>query len=345
VTPPDDELGGKETVDPEADDDFDREEDGREEEAREAGYLWSFDRQEQELPEEYPAHMEILDDLEAEEILELDLTGRSDYILWAAAQSLEEQGRSPEAVDLLRRLAAGTGAHPALSYADIRLRLHDLLVERGDYEEALAVLDGLEREHPERKESCRERRAEAMVLSGRKDEGLRLFEAAASAIPDDPWVPLTAAWALVRVGDYDNAVPWMGRGERAARRLEDEQEARAAMAEVDRLRDEARARSARRALAGRPDTAVGAGFAERKQALLADLDAEEARLTRDPPRSDGDRQAAIDRLVELHRRASAAWDDAVERRQEEAIASLEELQWEVVELAERFGIRIPGTEE
>jgi tetratricopeptide (TPR) repeat protein len=276
--------------------------------------------------------MEILDDLEAEEILDLDLKERSDYILWAAAQSLEEQGRSPEAVDLLRRLAASTGGHPALSYPEIRLRLHDLLVERGDYEEALAVLDGLEREHPERKESCRERRAEAMVLSGRKDEGLRLFEAAASAIPDDPWVPLTAAWA-------------MGRGERAARRLEDEQEARAAMAEVDRLRDEARARSARRALAGRPDTAVGAGFAERKQALLADLDAEEARLTRDPPRSDGDRQAAIDRLVELHRRASAAWDDAVERRQEEAIASLEELQWEVVELAERFGIRIPGTEE
>jgi len=345
VTPPDEDLGDKETDVLEADDDFDREEDEGAEDAKEAGYLWSFDRQEHELPEEYPAHMEILDDLEAEEILELDLTGRSDYILWAAAQSLEEQGRSPEAIDLLRRLAASTGGHPALSYPEIRLRLHDLLVERGDYEEALAVLESVERDHPERKESCRERRAETMVLSGRKDEGLRLFEEAASAIPDDPWVPLTAAWALVRVGDYESATSWMGRGERAARRLEDEQEMRAAMAEVDRLRDEARARSARRVFAGRPEPAVGEGFAERKQALLADLDAEEARLTRDPPRSEEDRQSAIDRLVTLHRRASAAWDDAVERRQDEAIASLEELQWEVVELAERFGIRIPGTEE
>lgn len=312
---------------------------------REAGYLWSFERQEQELPEEYATHMEILDELETEEILELDLTGRSDYILWAAAQALEEQGRLEEAAGLLRRLAGSATQHPALSYPEIRLRLHDLLRERGDYEEALAVLEAVEREDPDRKETCRERRAEVLVLSGQAEEGLRLFERAAGAIPDDPWVPLTAAWALIRAGDYDNALSWIGRGERAARRLEDEQETRAAMAEVDRLKDEARVRSERRARVSVPEPAAGPGFAGKRQAILADLDAEEVRLTRDPPRSEESRQAALDRLVDLHRRASAAWDDAVERHDEEAIAALEDLQWEVVEVAERFGIRIPGTEE
>jgi tetratricopeptide (TPR) repeat protein len=311
----------------------------------EPGYLWTFERQERDLPEEYAEHMEILDELEAAEILDLDLSGRSDYILWAAAQSLGEQGRGEEAADLLRRLAASAAPHPALSYPEIRLRLHDLLRERGDYEEALAVLDALERDDPDRREACRERRAEVLVLSGRREEGLRHFEKAAGAIPDDPWIPLTAAWALIRAGDYEAALPWIGRGERAARRLEDEQEVRSAMAEVDRLRSEARARRERRARAAEPREAAGTGWAAVREAILADLDAEEVRLTRDPPRSEESRQEALGRLHELHRRASAAWDDAVERHDEQAIAALEDLQWEVVEVAERFGIRIPGTEE
>lgn len=357
MTPPDDELpedepedsGTEEGAAPEDDADMEddpgyEEEDGEGGEEVEAGYLWTFERQERELGEDYSAHMEILDEMEAGEILELDLARRSDYILWAAAQSLEEQGRTREAVDLLRRLAGSASPHPALSYPEIRLRLHDRLRERGDYQEALEVLDALERDEPGRKDACQERRAEVLVLAGRAEEGLRLFERVAGAIPDDPWVPLTAAWALIRSGDYDRAPSWIGRGERAARRLEDEQETRSAMAEVDRLKEESRARSDRLTSAGASDAAA-TGFVERRQAILAALDAEEVRLTRDPPLSEEGRQAALERLVELHRRASAAWDDAVERHEEEAIEALDDLRWEVVEVAERFGIRIPGTDE
>ena len=124
------------------------------------------------------------------------------------------------------------------------------------------------------------------------------------------------------------------------------------MAEVDRLRDEARARMQRRALAtpAEPEPSEAspvpsASWEERREAILADLDAEEVRLTREPPQGDGERETALARLTALHQRASSAWDDAVESKAEEAIAGLEDLQWDVVELAERFGLRIPGADD
>jgi hypothetical protein len=122
------------------------------------------------------------------------------------------------------------------------------------------------------------------------------------------------------------------------------------MAEVDRLRDEARERSDRRqrppqASPPTEGTQRDDGFEERRQAILAELDAEEIRLTRQPAHSPEEQSEALTRLIELHRRASSAWDDAVERREQTALAGLEDLQADVVALAERFGFRIPGTED
>jgi tetratricopeptide (TPR) repeat protein len=317
---------------------------------REPGYLWSFVDQEERLGGQYDRHMEILDEMEAGEILELDLERAGDYLVWAAAQSLEEQGRIGDAIDRMRRLHESRDPHAALSYPEIRMRLADLLRDRGDYAEALLLLDRVETEEAGRREACRERRAEILVLSGRVGEGLSLFEAAVRAVPDDPFVPLAAAWSLIRSGDYDGAQAWIDRGERAARRLEDETETRTATAEVDRLRDEARDRSARRERPPQDSPpAEGAqrddGFEGRRQAILAELDAEEIRLTRQPARSPEEQSEALARLIELHRRASSAWDDAVERGEQTALAGLEDLQADVVELAERFGFRIPGTED
>lgn len=356
-------------------------------EQREPGYLWTFSEQEERLPDEFARHMDILDEMEVGEVLDLDLERASDYIRWAAAQALDEQGWTSQALDVLRRIGASGGAHPALCYPEIRLRLHDLLRERGDYEEALAILERVEQDDPDRRDACRERRAEVLILTGRAEEGLQLFEKAVRAIPDDPWVPLSAAWALIRAGDYEGAEAWIARGERAARRLEDEEEIRGIDSETERLRNEARIRRERRdrraaqeqtgtaasaagavegTPGGEPDAGAGgddhsAGAAgpdgaggdaappsrpeEIREAILAGLDAEEVRLTRTPPRSDDDRRAAIERLGALHRQASAAWDDAVERHDEPAIAVLDDLQWEVVEVAERFGLRLPGVED
>jgi tetratricopeptide (TPR) repeat protein len=345
-TPPDDERDDLPHDDPGSEDhDHDHDlEDGHDDAEEglpaevEPGYRWTFAEQEERLAEEYPRHMQILDDLEAREILDLDLGRAGDYLLWAAAQSLEEQGWTGEALAILRRLDKGDAAHPALEYADIRLRLHDLLRERGEYGEALQVLERVERDAPERRDACRERHAEVLVLTGRKEEGLRMYEKVLRSVPDDPWPPLNAAWALIRAGDYDLALSWIGRGERAANRLEDEEEAQPALNEIERLRNEARIRRERR------QRATGEGPESLRQAILADLDAEEVRLTRQPPQDEPDRIAALQRLVELHRRASAAWDDAVERHDEAAISTFDDLQWEVVEVAERFGLRIPGTE-
>jgi tetratricopeptide (TPR) repeat protein len=401
VIPPDDDIDDEHGIDDEADDQDGDASDEKEPDEPETGYLWTFNEQEERLPDEFPTHMEILDEMEAGEILDLDLARAGDYLLWAAAQSLEEQGWTSQAIDLLKRIDAGTAAHEALSYPEIRLRLHDLLRERGDYEQALAILDRVERDDPDRKETCRERRAEVLVLTGRVEEGLRLFEAAVRDIPDDPWVPLAAAWALIRAGDYDGALSWIARGERAARRLEDEPEIRAIDSEVERLQTEARIRHERQlrlaaaadAAAKAAATAAAAPAAEgpastaphpvgsstgeaashaapgaaapdgpspavataaepaavapeaAREAVLAELDAEEVRLTRNPPRTEADREAAVTRLAALHRRASSAWDDAVERHDEQAIAIFDDLQWEVVEVAERFGLRIPGVED
>ena len=324
-------------------------------ETAEPGYLWTFGEQEERLGDEYERHMEILDDMEVGEILDLDLAREGDYVRWAAAQSLEEQGWTSQAIDVLRSIGRAGAPHPALSYPDIGLRLHDLLRERGDYAEALGVLEQVESADPNRRDACRERRAEVLILTGEVEEGLRLFEKAARSVPDEPWIPLTAAWALIRAGDYDAATGWIARGERAARRLEDEEELRAVDNEVERLQNEARIRSERkRREAGRPvappagEPGVvmgGAGGEDLRQSILAALDAEEVLLTRTPPRSEADRAAAIERLGALHKRASSAWDEAVERHQEELIARFDDLQWEVVEVAERFGLKLPGVED
>jgi tetratricopeptide (TPR) repeat protein len=336
VSPPDD-LDDERVDDP--DDDHDHDGDQADANEREPGYLWTFAEQEERLGREYERHMEILDEREAGEILDLDLSREDDYILWAAAQSLEEQGWTGEAIGLLRRLDGSPAPHRALSYAEIRLRLHDLLRERGDYGEALQLLERVERDEPERRDACRERRAEVLVLTGRKEEGLALYDRLLRAVPDDPWVPLGAAWALIRAGDYDLALSWIGRGERAANRLEEEEDAQRAITEIERLRNEARIRRERR------ERATGEGYEALRQEILAVLDAEEVRLTREPPRDDEAQKAAVERLAALHRRASEAWDDAVERHDEAAVSAFDDLQWEVVEVAERFGLRLPGTED
>ena len=339
--------------------------------AREPGYLWTFDEQEARLPDQFATHMDILDEMEAPEILDLDLGRADDYLLWAAAQSLEEQEWTSQAIDLLRRIDASKKTHPALCYPEIRLRLHDLLRERGDYEEALAILDRVERDDPERRETCRERRAEVLILTGRAREGLALFESAARAIPDDPWVPLAAAWALVRSGDYEGAPAWIKRAEHAARRLEDEEEIQSVDTEVERLQTEARIRSERQkrvaAAAAAAAAAPVAGPAEdaapaadpmpsapaprapadaetSRQEILGLLDAEEVRMTRTPPRTEQEKSAAVARLAALHHRASSGWDDAVERHDDQAIATFDDLQWEIVGVAERFGLKLPGVE-
>lgn len=338
-------------------------------EVPEPGYLWTFGEQEEKLGDDYERHMEILDEMEVGEILDLDLSKAGDYLRWAAAQSLEEQGWTSQAIDALRTIGRSGPPHPALSYPDIGLRLHDLLRERGDYEEALDVLEQVERDDPGRRDACRERRAEVLILTGEAEEGLGLFEKAVRAVPDDPWIPLAAAWALIRAGGYEEALGWIARGERAARRLEDEEELRAIDNEVERLRNEARIRSERKsreeeqaarrasaqAAAAAEGSAPGAGAAaaepaeapdeDLRQSILAALDREEVQMTRQPPKSDAERAAAVERLGALHRRASAAWDEAVERHQEEAIARFDDLQWEVVEVAERFGLKLPGVED
>lgn len=340
--------------------------------AREHGYLWTFDEQEARLPDQFAVHMDVLDEMEAPDILDLELARADDYLLWAAAQSLEEQEWISQAIDLLRRIDASKETHPALCYPEIRLRLHDLLRERGDYEEALAILDRVERDDPERRETCRERRAEVLILTGRAGEGLALFESAARAIPDDPWVPLAAAWALVRSGDYDGAPAWIKRAEHAARRLEDDEEIQSVDAEVERLQTEARIRSERQkrtaaaaaSAASAPAPAEGSGpadgpaaaegpaagerapvdFEAVRQEILGALDAEEVRLTRTPPRTDPEKTTAVERLAALHRRASSGWDDAVVRHDDPSIAAFDDLQWEIVGVAERFGLKIPGVE-
>lgn len=386
IPPDDDRTDEGPLADDEADDEGDDQGDEGPEQ-REPGYLLTFSEQEERLPDEFGQHMEILDEMEVGEVLDLNLDRASDYIRWAAAQALDEQGWTSQAVDVLRRIGGAGAPHPALCYPEILLRLHDLLRERGDYEEALAILERVERDDPDRRDACRERRAEVPILTGQVEEGLLLFEKAVRAIPDDPWVPLTAAWALIRAGDYDGSESWIARGERAARRLEDEEEIRMVDGEIERLRNEARIRRERRdrgvaqaravpppaaageqgatagdpAAADRPAAAAPAGAAgsdaavpgpaphaepgDIREAILAELDVEEVRLTRTPPRSDLDRKTALERLGALHRRASAAWDDAVERHDEPAIAALDDLQWEVVEVAERFGIKLPGVED
>jgi len=381
VIPPDDDLDGDdlEADEPEAGGDADadpgdeapEDDDPAEDETpagHEPGYLWTFDEQEERLPDQFAVHMDVLDEMEAPDILDLELARADDYLLWAAAQSLEEQEWIGQAIDLLRRIDASKQTHPALSYPEIRLRLHDLLRERGDYEEALAILDRVERDDPERRETCRERRAEVLILTGRAGEGLALFESAARAIPDDPWVPLAAAWALVRSGDYDGAPAWIKRAEHAARRLEDDEEIQSVDAEVERLQTEARIRSERQkrsaaaaatAVAapvpeppedsGSEETPAAAGralvdFEAVRQEILAALDAEEVRLTRTPPRTDPEKTTAVDSLAGLHRRASTGWDDAVVRHDDQAIAAFDDLQWEIVGVAERFGLKLPGVE-
>jgi tetratricopeptide (TPR) repeat protein len=321
----------------------------------EPGYAWDLDRQERDLPEEeYRAHLSILDEMEEEDLEALDLSRASDYILWAAAQAVEDLGRGDAALPLLRRLAGSSSPHPALSYPEILIHLADALKDRGEYEEALASLGRAEKEEPALADACRERRAEVFILQGRTEDGLRLFEMAARDAPDEPWTPLAAAWALLQRGDYERAMAWIDRGAKVTRRLDDDEEAREAATEIDRLREETAARLERRRRFGAPDEAggpaaaaagapsgVAGGLAERRQAILADLDAEEVRLVAQPPRDEGERTGAVARLGALYARASEAWDDAVESQDEALIAAFDNLCSDVAGLAERFGIPLP----
>ena len=310
------------------------------------GYAWDFARQERELPEEeFRAHMHLLDEVEEEELEALDLSAAGDYILWAAAQAFEDLDRYDEAIPLLKRLAASASRHPALDYPGILLMLGERLKERGDYDDAAQALDEAERLEPDLRPRCDEGRAEILVLRGRVKEGVDLFRRAARAFPDDPWVPLRAAWALLASGRYDDIPPWIERCEKALKNVTDEAEARQAAHEIDRLRAEAGARAARR---GRPAARGGDGDAGPeavRDEILAALDEEEARLIKSPPRSGDARARASARLAALHARASRAWDDAVEVKREDFIAAFDDLQWEVVGLAERFGIELPGIDD
>ena len=312
------------------------------------GYLWDEARQERDLKQEHARHDAILNNLEEDDLLALDHSRSSDYSVWAAAQALDEAGLTDEAMALLRRLAASEDRHPALCYPEIVLRLAEILRDRGDYEGALEMLRRAGTDDPELREHCRERRAEVLVLAGRAQEGLRLFEAAAAERPEDPWVPLSAAWALLQRGDDEASLAWTVRVEKAARRLQDRTERREALAEVERLRAEAGSRAERRALSlqaaspgGPPAGAPAAGRASLEEEILAAIDAEEIRLVRDPPRSDEAGREAAARLAALHARASQAWDDAVEVGNEAMIAAFDDLQNDVLELADRFGVRLP----
>jgi tetratricopeptide (TPR) repeat protein len=314
------------------------------------GYAWDFARQERELPaEEYRVHMHLLDEIEAEDLEELDLTAAGDYVLWAAAQAFEELERGEEAMALLKRIAAAKSRHPALDYPVILLRLAERLKDRGDYDEAAGVIDQVSRLDPGLRGRCDERRAEILVLRGRVDQGLDLFRRAANALPDDPWVPLRAAWALMASGRYDDVAFWIEKTEKALKDVTDETEARQAADEIDRLRSEVAERAGRRGrlAAAEPGAGGGPGADPEsvRQDILAALDQEEARLIKNPPQSPEDRERATAVLAALHARASRAWDDAVEAKQEAFIAAFDDLQWDVVGLAERFGIELPGIDE
>ena len=310
------------------------------------GYAWGFARQERELPgEEDRAHMRLLDEVDEEELERLDLTDADDYALWAAAQAFEELERDEDAIALLKRIAGSTSPHPALYYPDILFRLEDLLKERGDYEEALPLLDRVGQIDPGLRDRCDERRAEILVLRGEPAEGLRLFQKTARAFPDDPWVPLRAVWALLTSGSYDEIPLWIDRCEKALKEVKDEDEARAAASEIDRLRPESEARRTRRARLDPDGAGAGAGLEAVREEILAALDAEEARLTANPPRMQDARVRAGERLAALHARASKGWDDAVEAQDEALIAGFDELQWDVVGLAERLGIELPGVDD
>jgi tetratricopeptide (TPR) repeat protein len=306
------------------------------------GYAWGFARQERELPaEEYRAHIHLLDEIEEEELVGLDLSRASDYILWAAVQAFEELERDDDAIALLKRIAASASQHPALYYPDILLRLAERLKERGDYDDALPYLDRVQEMDPGMDIACDERRAEILVLRGRTGEGLALFRETARRAPGDPWVPLRAGWALLTSGRYGEIPRFIAEGERALRDVEDEEDARAAAGEIDRLRQEAEDRRIRseRIVAEGPDPVPG--LETLKDTILAALDAEEADLSRNPPRTEDARARATERLAALHARASKAWDDAVEAKDDALIAEFDTLQWDVVGLATRFGIRLP----
>jgi len=304
------------------------------------GYAWGFARQESDLPTaDYRTHVHLLDEIAEEDLERLDLSRADDYILWGAAQAFEELDRNEDAIGLLRRIAASISRHAALYYPDILLRLEEHLKDRGDYDEAAAVLDRVAEIEPDLRGRCDERRAEILILRGRVGEGLERFQEAACAFPDDPWVPLRAVWALLASGRYEEIPRWIERGETTLKECADESEARAVAGEIDRLRAEFEARSARRARA--ESASEEEGLASIRETILAALDEEEARLTASPPRSDDARARATERLGALHERASRAWDDAVEAKNESLIAAFDELQWDVAGLAERFGIDLP----
>lgn len=312
-----------------------------ENEAPSFGYAWTLEEQERELPaEDVRLHHAILDDYDEDDLEAFDPEGRNDYILWAAAQAFEELEQGDAAFDLLKRIAAARAPHPALDYPGILLRLGEYLRDRGDYAEALALLDRVGRDDAGRREECDERRAEILVLSGELQKGLWLFEKAAGRAPGDPWVPVTAAWALLQRGEHDRIPGWLERAEKALRDVTDEDEAREAASEIDRLRGEAEARRSRRAAADEP--ADPDDLRGRREAILAEVDAFEVGLVRTPPRAPDARARAAGGLAALHARASRAWDDAVEAGDEEMIAAFDDLQWEIVGLAERFGIPVPG---
>ncbi len=155
-------------------------------------------------------------------------------------------------------------------------------------------------------------------------------------------MPLRAAWALLASGRYAEIPPWIEESERAIKDVDDEEEARSAAGEIDRLRQEAEARRARRERLEASGMGAVAGLERLKEEILAGLDAEESRLTGNPPRTEDARARASERLAALHARASKGWDDAVEARDETLIAEFDELQWDVVGLAGRFGIPLPG---
>ncbi len=311
------------------------------------GYLLGRVAQERGFPDEYPLHVAILDEMEEEELLSLDLSAAGDYLLWASAQAFEEAGRLDEAMVLLHRLASSKANHPALCYPEILLRLAEMLRERGEYAQSMALLDRVESEAEDLASACRERRAETLVLSGRLEAGLGLFEEAVAALPDSPWTSLTAAWALIQRGEYEKALHWVRRGRQATARLEDPQERREAKLEMKRLEDEADSRSRRRDRAVSPGAeprapGTSGNLEDLRETILASLDAEEVRLVDRPPRTDDEKRRAAEPLQALHARASHGWDEAVERQKEDMIAAFDDLQCEVVDLADRFGIVLPG---